>query len=174
MYVCVYKLRFVRVAFSISHTPGGHLPPEAKSRFGRAWLSIMYNRDTSAPSAPLFAVYLSGVSARGMPPFMSTRTRYVAFRLPGTDTPTDRFIVPAACSLAIRVVTVGGPRWSRVTYLLRRDRGECLPPRLLTRKPFVFHFFRSIRSDLFFSGTTHKDAGAFSMLFLFFRQILPY
>lgn len=85
--MCGYKLRFVRVAFSISHTPGGHLPPEAKSRFGRAWLSIMYNRDTSAPSAPLFAVYLSGVSARGMPSFMSTRTRYVVFRLPDTDTP---------------------------------------------------------------------------------------
>ena len=65
---------------------------------------------------PLFAVYLSGVSARGMLSFMSTLARCVAFKLLDTDTTTNRFIVHIACSLAIHAVTIGGPRWLRVTY----------------------------------------------------------
>lgn len=74
--VCVYKLQFVRVAFFISYSSGGHLPPEAKSRFGRAWLSIMYNRDTSTPrwDRCLPSTCLT-FWPRGMLSFMSTRAR---------------------------------------------------------------------------------------------------
>lgn len=173
--MCVYKLRFVRVAFSISHTPGGHLPPEAKSRFGRAWLSIMYNRDTSAPwwdcCLPSTCLAFRPAECRRLcPPGRSTLRLGCRARIRQPIV----LLCPPLALLPFMPSLSDGPRWLHVTYLLRRDRGECLPLRLLTRKPFVSRFFRSTRSDSFFSGTTHKDAGAFSTLFLFFRQILPY
>lgn len=81
---------------------------------------------------------------------MSTRAQYVALRLPGTDTPTERFIVHAACSLAIHTVTVGGPGWLHVTYLLRRDRGESLRLRLLNAKAFRFPLLPAQRDPIHF------------------------
>lgn len=50
--------------------------------------------------------------------------------------PTVLLCTPFAL-FVIHAVTVSGPRWLHVTYLPRRDRGENLPLRLLTRKPFV-------------------------------------
>lgn len=171
--VCVYKLRYVRVAFSISHTPGGHLPPEAKSHFGRAWLSIMYNRDTSAPRwdrcLPSTCLAFRPAECRRLCP---PRARYVAFRLPGTNMSTDRFIVHAACSLAIHAVTVGGPRWLHVTsYLLKRDRGESF--RLLTRKPFVCHFSCSTRPRCYPIYFLAEHPVKMSELFSFFVRHYP-
>lgn len=167
--VCVYKLRYVRVAFSISHTPGGHLSPEAKSHFGRAWLSIMYNRDTSAPRwdrcLPSTCLAFRPAECRRLCP---PRARYVAFRLPGTNMSTDRFIVHAACSLAIHAVSVGGPRWLHVTLSTETwSRKELSPFNAKTfRLPLLLLDSPALLSDLFFSRTSRKESELLVRFFL--------
>jgi len=172
--VCIHvqAVRFVRVAFSYS--PGGHLPSEAKSRFGRAWLSIMYNRNTSAsrwdcclPSICL--AFRPAECYRLCSPWRDVLRLSCWARIRQPTVLLCTSLVPLPFMLSLLV--------DRDGYMSPTETWSKRELYSLPLNPKAFHFpflLLAMRSDSFFSETTRKDVGAFSTLFLFVRRTLSY
>lgn len=170
------------LCFSISHTSvkGRSSACRGQASFREnLWLSIMYNRDTSASRWDVCLPFTCLVfrSAEYLLPFVSSRacTDAAVFQVcrARIHRATVLLWTPHASLLFMLSLTVGRDGCVSSTYRNVIEEGSYFFVSQRWTLPFLFHRSTRRRCDLlyFFSRTICKDIGAFSFSSLFLQTL---